>query len=56
MSERLRGRVPRPHELTVVMVGDAGVGKTALATRFCEDIFIQVRQIYHYFDLNDNCK
>jgi len=33
--------VPRPHELTVVMVGDAGVGKTALATRFCEDIFIQ---------------
>ena len=42
MSERMRGRVPRPHEVRVVVVGDSGVGKTALVTRFCEDIFIQV--------------
>ena len=45
----MRGRVPRPHELTVVMVGDAGVGKTALATRFCEDLFIQVRRLLNQF-------
>ena len=42
MSERMRGRVPRPEEVTVVLVGDCRVGKTALVTRFCEDIFIQV--------------
>jgi GTPase SAR1 family protein len=43
MSERMRGRLTKPHEVTVVLVGDANVGKTALVTRFCEDIFIEVR-------------
>eukprot|EP00090_Calanus_glacialis_P006791 TRINITY_DN15292_c0_g1_i1.p1 TRINITY_DN15292_c0_g1~~TRINITY_DN15292_c0_g1_i1.p1 ORF type:complete len:431 (-),score=45.09 TRINITY_DN15292_c0_g1_i1:295-1587(-) len=41
MSERLRGRVARPHELTVVTVGDCKVGKTALINRFCDDVFIE---------------
>jgi len=41
MSERLRGRVARPHELTVVTVGDSRVGKTALINRFCDDVFIE---------------
>ena len=44
MSERMRGRLSKPHEVTVVLVGDNNVGKTALVTRFCEDIFIQVRK------------
>ena len=42
MSDRLRGRVARPHELTVVTVGDSKVGKTALINRFCDDVFIEV--------------
>ncbi len=42
MSERMRGRLSKAQEVTVVLVGDANVGKTALVTRFCEDIFIQV--------------
>jgi GTPase SAR1 family protein len=42
MSERMRGRLSKAQEVTVVMVGDANVGKTALVTRFCEDIFIEV--------------
>jgi len=41
MSERLRGRLTRPHEVTVVTVGDCGVGKTALINRFCEDKFVE---------------
>jgi len=41
MSDRLRGRVARPHELTVVTVGDCKVGKTALINRFCDDVFIE---------------
>jgi GTPase SAR1 family protein len=49
MSERLRGRLTKPHEVTVVLVGDANVGKTALVTRFCEDIFIEVRRIFNSF-------
>merc|ERR1711970_800759 len=40
-SDRLRGRVARPHELTVVTVGDSKVGKTALINRFCHDVFIE---------------
>lgn len=32
----------QPDEIVVVLVGDARVGKTCLATRFCEHIFIQV--------------
>ena len=32
----------RPHELTVVTVGDSRVGKTALINRFCDDVFIEV--------------
>ena len=32
----------KPDEIVVVLVGDARVGKTCLATRFCEHIFIQV--------------
>lgn len=31
----------RPHELTVVTVGDSKVGKTALINRFCHDVFIE---------------
>ena len=42
MCDRLRGRVARPHELTVVTVGDSKVGKTALINRFCDDVFIEV--------------
>jgi len=38
----MRGRLSKAQEVTVVLVGDANVGKTALVTRFCEDIFIQV--------------
>lgn len=54
MSERMRGRVPRPEEVTVVLVGDCRVGKTALVTRFCEDIFIQVnlKNFFHRFISN----
>jgi len=33
--------VAKPHELTVVTVGDCKVGKTALINRFCEDVFIE---------------
>jgi len=33
--------VARPHELTVVTVGDSRVGKTALINRFCDDVFIE---------------
>jgi len=33
--------VSQPDEVVVVLVGDARVGKTCLATRFCEHIFIQ---------------
>ena len=51
MSERMRGRVPRPEEVTVVLVGDCRVGKTALVTRFCEDIFIQVNLKNFFIDL-----
>jgi len=41
MSERLWGCVSRPHQLTVVTVGDSKVGKTALINRFCHDVFIE---------------
>ena len=39
----------KPDEIVVVLVGDARVGKTCLATRFCEHIFIQVNNKEHYF-------
>ena len=42
MAGRLRGRVARAPEVTVVTVGDAAVGKTALIQRFCNDTFPQV--------------
>ena len=51
MSERMRGRVTRPEEVTVVLVGDCRVGKTALVTRFCEDIFIQVNYFTIVIDI-----
>jgi len=35
----MRGRVARPHQCTVVVVGDCKVGKTALVNRFCQDSF-----------------
>ena len=42
MAGRLRGRVARAPEVTVVTVGDTAVGKTALIQRFCNDTFPQV--------------
>ena len=42
MSSRLRGRVARAPGVTVVTVGDSGVGKTALIHRFTRDTFTQV--------------
>ena len=42
MAARMRGRVARPIEVTVVTVGDSGVGKTALINRFCQDVFLPV--------------
>ena len=44
MAGRLRGRVARAPEVTVVTVGDTAVGKTALIQRFCNDAFPQVRR------------
>jgi len=41
MAGRLRGRVARAPEVTVVTVGDTAVGKTALIQRFCNDTFPQ---------------
>lgn len=38
----------QPDEIVVVLVGDARVGKTCLATRFCEHIFIQVCHFFLY--------
>merc|ERR1712223_1007156 len=34
-----RGQVVSPHNLTLVTLGDAGVGKTSLINRFCSDNF-----------------
>ena len=42
MAGRLRGRLARAPEVTVVTVGDAAVGKTALIQRFCNDTFPKV--------------
>ena len=47
MAGRLRGRVARAPEVTVVTVGDTAVGKTALIQRFCNDTFPQVT-LTHY--------
>jgi GTPase SAR1 family protein len=61
MSERMRGRLSKAQEVTVVLVGDANVGKTALVTRFCEDIFIQViryflnKYYFQYFFFYHKC-
>eukprot|EP00092_Neocalanus_flemingeri_P031390 GFUD01034094.1.p1 GENE.GFUD01034094.1~~GFUD01034094.1.p1 ORF type:complete len:431 (-),score=73.68 GFUD01034094.1:103-1395(-) len=41
MPDRLRGKMAKPHKLTVVTVGDCKVGKTALINRFCDDVFIE---------------
>ena len=38
-----RGQVVSPHNLTLVTLGDAGVGKTSLINRFCSDTFNEVR-------------
>ena len=48
MSEVLMHRVGRPHEITVVTVGNCGVGKTALINRFIEDSFNQVSILKRY--------
>jgi len=42
--------VARPHELTVVIVGDSKVGKTALINRFCHDVFTE-----YYAGTSFNC-
>ena len=39
-----RGQVVSPHNLTLVTLGDAGVGKTSLINRFCSDTFNEVRE------------
>lgn len=41
MSDRMRPRIKRSHEVTVVTVGDSGVGKSSLITRFCKGVFDQ---------------